>query len=71
MAKRTTLGTETLEALGSARLAALVMELTSGDTELKRRLTLMFAGPEKAALEISKRFAAIAGRSSRGRSGTT
>lgn len=63
MASKTTVTTENLEALGAARLAALLVELGDGDADLKRRLRLELAGaagPAEAAREIRKRLTTIA-----------
>ena len=63
MASKTTVTAENLEALGAARLAALLVELGEGDADLKRRLRLDLAGaagPAEAAREIRKRLTTIA-----------
>ena len=63
MASKTTVTAENLEALGAARLAALLVELGEGDADLKRRLRLELAGaagPAEAAREIRKRLTTIA-----------
>lgn len=68
MAKRTTkaaFSAQSLEALGAARLAEILIELGEGDAGIKRRLKLELAanlGPEAAEREIAKRLATI-GRS--------
>ncbi|WP_375404658.1 DUF6880 family protein [uncultured Sphingomonas sp.] len=63
MASTKTLNAKNLEALGSERLAALLMEVATGDAGIKRRLRLALAGeagPADAAREITKRLATIA-----------
>ena len=68
MAKRSTiarksLSTTNLAALGSDRLAELLIEATVGDTGLKRRLKLELAaevGPGDLGQEIDKRLATLA-----------
>ena len=67
MAARTTLNAKNLEALGSPRLAELILELVEGDAAAKRRARVeLFAavGPNEAAKFISKRLAAIRGAKS-------
>ena len=67
MAARTTLNTKNLEALGSPRLAELVLELVEGDAAAKRRARaelFVAVGPNEAAKFISKRLAAIRGAKS-------
>jgi hypothetical protein len=62
MAPKNTLNAQNLEALGAERLAELLMELSSGDAAVKRRLRLALAGarsPADASREIRKRLAAI------------
>ena len=62
MVSTKTLNTKNLEAMGSERLAALLMEVATGDAAVKRRLRLALAGeagPSDAAREIAKRLAAI------------
>lgn len=62
MASKNTLNAQNLEALGAARLAELLMEISSGDPAVKRRLRLALAGarsPADASREIRKRLAAI------------
>lgn len=52
-----------LEALGAARLAALLLEIGADDPNAKRRLRLALAGaagPAEAAREVAKRLASIA-----------
>lgn len=63
MASKTTLNATNLEALGAARLAELLIEISTGDAAIKRRLRLELAGaasPAEAAREIRKRLATIA-----------
>jgi hypothetical protein len=63
MAATTTLNARNLEALGSERLAALLMEVATGDAGIKRRLRLALAGEAgaaDAAQAIAKRLATIA-----------
>lgn len=63
MASKNTLNAKNLEALGAAKLAELLMELTAGDAAAKRRLRLELAGsegPELVAKEVSKRLTTIA-----------
>ena len=67
MASKTTLNAKNLEALGAERLAELLIEISTGDAAIKRRLRLELAGaasPAEAAREVRKRLASIA----RGRS---
>ena len=55
MASKTTLNTKNLAALGPERLAALLIDLSTGDEAMKRRLRLELAGaagPADAAREI-------------------
>jgi hypothetical protein len=62
MASKTTLNEKNLEALGAERLAALLMEITSGNANAKRRLRMELAGvesPEKLVNEIRKRLTSI------------
>jgi hypothetical protein len=52
-----------LEALGAARLAELLMEISASNAAAKRRLRLELAGaqsPREVAKEIRKRLTAIA-----------
>ncbi|MBG0807943.1 hypothetical protein IY145_00665 [Methylosinus sp. H3A] len=44
MAPKNTLNAQNLEALGAERLAELLMEISSGDAAIKRRLRLALAG---------------------------
>ena len=63
MATKTTLNAKNLEMLGAARLAALLIEISTGSAVAKRRLRLELAGahsPQEAAREVSKRLASIA-----------
>ena len=58
--KTITLTPETLERLGTTRLAQLVFELSAGDAVVKRRLKIELAGPQGAVHAIAKRLATIA-----------
>lgn len=63
MASKTTLNAANLEALGAERLAQLLIEISTGDANAKRRLRMELAGvesPDKLAHEIRKRLTAIA-----------
>lgn len=63
MAAKTTLNAKNLEALGAARLAALLIEISTGDAATKRRLRMALAGaqsPADLAREVRKRIATIA-----------
>lgn len=63
MAAKTTLNAKNLEALGAARLAELLIEVSTGSALAKRRLRLELAGaqsPKEAAREVSKRLTTIA-----------
>lgn len=63
MASKRTLNTRNLEALGASALAELLMEVSSGNAVIQRRLRLALAaaeGAEGAAQEVRKRLAAIA-----------
>lgn len=65
MASKKTLTPDNLEALGTARLAALLLEVSDGNAALKRRLRMELVGEESPAAlakEIRKRLATI-GRS--------
>lgn len=67
MAARTTLNAKNLEALEAPRLAELVLELTEGNAEAKRRARAelcLAAGPNEAAKFISKRLASLMGAKS-------
>ncbi len=62
MAKGKTLTASNLEALGAARLAVLLLEISTGDATAKRRLRLAIAGDAgagEAAREVAKRLASI------------
>ncbi len=62
MASTKTLNAKNLEALGAERLAALLIEVATGDAAIKRRLRLALAGeasPADAAREVGKRLATI------------
>jgi len=62
MAAKHTLNVRNLEALGAATLAALLIEVSSGNAVIQRRLRLALAaagGAEGAAQEVRKRLAAI------------
>jgi hypothetical protein len=63
MASTKTLNASNLEALGAARLAGLLMEISEGNAAAKRRLRLELAGaqsPAELVKEIRKRLATIA-----------
>ncbi|MFD0466306.1 DUF6880 family protein [Microvirga aerilata] len=63
MASRKTLNAKNLEALGSDRLAELLIEISRGNAAAQRRLRLELAGaasPADMAQEIRKRLTAIA-----------
>jgi hypothetical protein len=49
-----------LERLGAARLAQLVLELSAGSAVIKRRLKIELSGPDGAGRGIAKRLATIA-----------
>ncbi len=62
MAGKRTLNARNLEALGAPALAELLMEVSSGNAAIQRRLRLALAaaeGAEGAAREVRKRLAAI------------
>lgn len=62
-ARRKTLSTANLAALGADRLAQLLLEATLGDANLKRRLKLELSaevGPADLAFEIDKRLSVLA-----------
>ncbi len=62
MASKKTLNLENLEALGTKRLAEVLLELAAGDAAVKRRLRLELsaeAGPEAVAVDIGKRLTAL------------
>ena len=54
------LNAKNLEALGAARLAELLIEVSKGDAAIKRRLRLELAGPAEVGREIGKRLTSIA-----------
>lgn len=59
----TALNASNLERLGAGRLAALLIEVSTGDAAVKRRLRLALAGsagPAEAARAVSKRLASVA-----------
>jgi hypothetical protein len=58
--KTTALTADSLERLGTARLAQLVLELSAGSAVIKRRLKIELSGPEGAGRGIAKRLATIA-----------
>src|SRR5580692_10615884 len=63
MASNKTLNIGNLEALGAARLAELLMEVSEGNAAAKRRLRLELAGaqsPAELVKQIRKRLATIA-----------
>lgn len=63
MASNKTLNTKNLEALGAERLAALLLEISTGNAAAKRRLRMELAGalsPGELAKEVRKRLATIA-----------
>src|SRR3954453_18078429 len=63
MASKKSLNASNLEALGAARLAELLIEISEGNATVKRRLRLELAGaesPDEFAREIRKRLATIA-----------
>ncbi len=63
MASKKTLNAKNLETLGAARLAELLIEISTGDAAAKRRLRLELAGavsPVEVAREIRKRLTTIA-----------
>jgi len=63
MASKTTLNAKNLETLGAARLAALVIEISTGSAVAKRRLRLELAGaqsPQDAGREVAKRLTSVA-----------
>jgi hypothetical protein len=62
MAGRASLNTKNLEALGTARLAALLLQHTEGNAAARRALRLALAeqrGPLEMAQEVRKRLAAV------------
>jgi hypothetical protein len=63
MASKTTLNAKNLETLGTARLANLLIEISTGSAVAKRRLRLELAGaqsPKEAGREVAKRLTSIA-----------
>lgn len=63
MASKSTLNTKNLETLGAARLAELLIEISTGSAVAKRRLRLELAGaqsPKEAGREVAKRLTSIA-----------
>lgn len=63
MASKTTLNARNLETLGAARLAGLLIEISTGSAVAKRRLRLELAGaqsPKEAGREVAKRLTSIA-----------
>jgi len=63
MASKTTLNAKNLETLGTARLAELLIEISTGSAVAKRRLRLELAGaqsPKEAGREVAKRLTSIA-----------
>ncbi len=62
MASKKTLNAKNLEALGAAKLAALLIEISTGDATAKRRLRLELVaaqGPDEVAGEVRKRLLTI------------
>ncbi len=62
MASKTTLTAANLEALGAEKLASLLLEISTGNANAKRRLRMELAGkesPDKLTGEIRKRLTAI------------
>jgi hypothetical protein len=63
MASKSTLNARNLETLGAARLAELLIEISTGSAVAKRRLRLELAGaqsPKEAAREVAKRLTSLA-----------
>ena len=63
MASKTTLNAKNLAALGAERLAELLIEISTGEAAIKRRLRLELAGaqsPKEVAREVRKRLTTIA-----------
>ncbi len=59
MASKTTLNAKNLEALGTERLAELLIDISTGNAAAKRKPRLALAGaqsPSEAAREITKRL---------------
>jgi hypothetical protein len=66
MASKTTLNHQNLEALGPKRLAELLIDISAGNANAKRRLRMELAAaesPDKLVVEIRKRLASIANAS--------
>lgn len=66
MASKTTLNQKNLEALGPERLAELLIDISTGNANAKRRLRMELAAaesPDKLVGEIRKRLASIANAS--------
>lgn len=62
MASKTTLNAKNLETLGAERLAALLIEISTGSAAAKRRLRIELAGAQgggEVAREVSKRLSSI------------
>jgi hypothetical protein len=57
--KTIALTAKSLERLGAARLAQLVLELSAGNAVIKRRLKIELSGPDGAGRGIAKRLATI------------
>src|SRR6516164_11033986 len=63
MAAKTAINAKNLEALGAERLAELLIEISAGNTAVKRRLRMELAGarsPAELAKEVRKRLTIIA-----------
>lgn len=63
MASKKTLNAKNLEALGAERLAELLIEVSTGNTSVKRRIRLELAGaqsPNEVAKEVRKELTTIA-----------
>src|ERR1700730_15265852 len=63
MASRKTLNAKDLEALGAERLPELLVEVSTGNAGVKRRIRLELASlqsPDQVAKEIRKRLSTIA-----------
>jgi hypothetical protein len=58
--KTIALTADSLERLGAAHLAQLVLELSAGSAVIKRRLKIELSGPDGAGRGIAKRLATIA-----------
>ena len=62
MAAKTAINAKNLEALGAERLAELLIEISAGNTAVKRRLRMELAGarsPAELAKEVRKRLTII------------